>query len=438
MSNFAHSSGPGDNHEFPTPSAPPATPPPPPTTMGNNGDVYVQNPFYSPNSPIEGDEVYARKLQEEEDRIAAFGPPVPVSNPAPRDAGVVVVAGDDDEDYARRLAQELEDQDIARGLQAREQERLDRERLRQSQVMADVQERNSKCSKRRMCNVLLLSVIVASAVIVVTVFGSSIWKKTGIDDNLPPFLTNDWGGTHSQKDFSRWKSSGEGLTLDIQNALTNDWNSYFNTAVKDWDNGTPDALALTITYASAPDPKCSPVRGIMKVCNNWYGKSGWTGLNEVYYDENGYITYSIAKMNEDYLNGGTDGEKQYVMCHELGHGFGLPHRDESITNVDLGTCLDYTRRPSANQHPDNVDYENLASLYGTVSVSQQQLNGSNRNLLRKPAYDDDNEQILLPPHDHNEFRKGRLLHENENGAIYERNSDNGGTIVSYVLYHSEN
>lgn len=436
MSNFAHPSGHGNTHEFPTPSAPPATPRS--TNIGNNDDVFAHNPFYSPKSPIEDDEVYARQLQEEEDRMGAFGTstPVPPSNPAPRDGGVVVVE-DDDEDYARRLAQELEDQDIALGLQAREQERLDREQLRQSQLIADVQERSNKCTKRRLCNVCLLSVIVASAVIVVTVFGSSIWKKTGIDDHLPPFLTNDWGGTHSQKDFSRWRSSGEGLRLDIQNALTTDWNSYFDVAVLDWDNGTPDALALTVTYASNPDPKCSPVRGIMKVCNDWYGMNGWTGLNEVYYDENGYITYSIAKMNEDYLNGGTSGEKQYVMCHELGHGFGLPHRDESITNIDLGTCLDYTRRPSANQHPDHVDYENLASLYGTVSVSQQQLNGSNRNLLRKPA-NDDNNQILLPPHDHNEFRKGRLLHKNENGAIYERNSENGGTIVSYVLYHSEN
>lgn len=432
MSNFAQSSGIGNNHEFPSPSAPPATPSS--ITVNSNDDIFAHNPFYSPKSPIEDDEVYARKLQEEEDRIGAFGPPVPASNLAPRDAGVVVT-DDEDADYARRLAQELEDQDIARGLQAREQERLDSERLRQSQLIADVQERRSTCTKRRLCNILLLCVIVASAVIVVTVFGSSIWKKTGLDDNLPPFLTNDWGGTHSQKDFSRWRSSGEGLRLNIQNAVTRDWNLYFDLAVKDWDNGTPDALTLTVTYANAPDPKCSPIRGIMKVCNDWYGKTGWTGLNEVYYDENGYITYSIAKMNEDYLNGGTDGEKQYVMCHEIGHGLGLPHRDESIANADLGTCLDYTRRPAENQHPDHVDYENLASLYGTVPVSQQKLNNNNRHLLRKPA-NDDNNQITLPPHDHNDFRKGRLLHENESGAIYERNLENGGTLVSYVLYHN--
>lgn len=34
-----------------------------------------------------------------------------------------------------------------------------------------------------------------------------------------------------------------------------------------------------------------------------------------------------------------------VTCQEVGHTFGLDHRDENFDNGNLGTCMDYTNDP---------------------------------------------------------------------------------------------
>lgn len=53
-------------------------------------------------------------------------------------------------------------------------------------------------------------------------------------------------------------------------------------------------------------------------------------------------------------------------CHEIGHGFGLSHTDESFWNRDLGNCMDYTNNPGANMHPDTSNFEFLAEMYGEL------------------------------------------------------------------------
>ena len=51
------------------------------------------------------------------------------------------------------------------------------------------------------------------------------------------------------------------------------------------------------------------------------------------------------------------------MCHEIGHGFGLPHTDENPYNTDKGNCLDYTITPDNNLYPGQVNYEKLNGMY---------------------------------------------------------------------------
>jgi hypothetical protein len=67
-------------------------------------------------------------------------------------------------------------------------------------------------------------------------------------------------------------------------------------------------------------------------------------------------------MNEYYLENNEVGDqKLYNMCHELGHGFGLPHWDKVSSNQDLGNCMDCTNNPGANKLPDasNILFKNL-------------------------------------------------------------------------------
>lgn len=167
------------------------------------------------------------------------------------------------------------------------------------------------------------------------------------------------------------KEEGNGLTLQIANNLASgsDWDYYFRTYVEEWDNGTPDAVTLKIRNTTY-DPECHGVARAMKVCNGNYGPTGWNGVNQVLLKD-GYIVSSIAKMNDYYLEGTTEAQKKYTMCHELGHGLGLGHSDESFRNSDLGNCMDYTNNPENNLHPDDYNYLILEELYGSVSGSGQ-------------------------------------------------------------------
>lgn len=179
-----------------------------------------------------------------------------------------------------------------------------------------------------------------------------------------------------------WPNNGTGLKLTILNALESEWHSYFYTAIEQWDDGDPDSLTLQTEMRPSPDFNCSTERGYMKVCNGNYGATGWTGINKIVMGGGGKIMSSAARMNEYYFrsssstgdsvtdskDGNNDADsRQYTMCHEIGHGFGLPHTDEKFGNDDLGNCLDYTSNPATNKQPGVDNYKRLMKLYGKVS-----------------------------------------------------------------------
>ena len=149
------------------------------------------------------------------------------------------------------------------------------------------------------------------------------------DRNLSGFNFGDFYSNDpylSDNSTSVWPTSGEGgLTLEIINALDDTWQTEFNTAITDWDSGEPDALTLKVTRA-AVDYNCTVIDGVQKVCSANFDETGWLGINVIVTAvSTGSIISSIAKMNEYYLRNAKYDERQYTMCHEIGHGFGLPH-----------------------------------------------------------------------------------------------------------------
>lgn len=155
------------------------------------------------------------------------------------------------------------------------------------------------------------------------------------------------------------KYDAGGLHLTLQNALDDTWQDAFEAAVSDWSESA--ALVLTKERV-AVDHTCKRVDGVMVVCNGNFGATGWVGINENSILR-GVIMSSVAKMNEYYLRNANSAHRQFTMCHELGHGFGLPHTDENPYNSNLGDCLDYTDDPEENLPPGDVNMKKLEGMY---------------------------------------------------------------------------
>lgn len=188
----------------------------------------------------------------------------------------------------------------------------------------------------------------------------------------PASATHSWAGMH-------WARSTT-LVLRLGDNVSPAWDSYLSTAMVDWNKAVPLDTAL---YPGTRAPSsCTPTYGKIEVCNYPYGSStGWLGLANVW-TQNGHIVQATVKLNDSYFASpsyNTPSWRRMVMCQEIGHTFGLDHQDVTQTNVNLGSCMDYTRDPSGlrgtngtknNEHPNAHDYDQLISMYAHVDGSQ--------------------------------------------------------------------
>src|SRR6266508_6040944 len=115
---------------------------------------------------------------------------------------------------------------------------------------------------------------------------------------------------------------------------------------------------------------CQATTGRVEVCNSTYGNNGWLGIASIWITTGNHITQGTVKLNDTYFNTSTYNTtawRNLVSCQEVGHTFGLDHQDENFDNPNLGTCMDYTRDSSTNQHPNSHDYEELLCIYDPAS-----------------------------------------------------------------------
>lgn len=121
--------------------------------------------------------------------------------------------------------------------------------------------------------------------------------------SLDEFFQEDPFNATTPEEANRWKGTTDsgGLKLEIVNALDQEYHEYFDISVRQWENGDPDVLTLSVSY-DTPEPECTPILGKIKVCNGNYGDTRWKGINIVSL-VNEKIVESSAKMNEYYLAG---------------------------------------------------------------------------------------------------------------------------------------
>ncbi|HEY6616634.1 MAG TPA: hypothetical protein VIZ32_19010, partial [Vicinamibacterales bacterium] len=182
------------------------------------------------------------------------------------------------------------------------------------------------------------------------------------------FADHSWGGYH-------WARTSNPFTLKVGNNVSSAWDIYLNGAIADWSLSR--VLNLEKVTGGTRPRQCKPTAGRLEVCNERYGNTGWLGIAQI--SINGlHITQATTKLNDTYFNTSTYNKpawRQLVMCQEIAHDFGLDHQDEDFDNPNLGTCMDYTNDPSANQQPNAHDYEELEIIYAhldstsTVSAS---------------------------------------------------------------------
>lgn len=187
---------------------------------------------------------------------------------------------------------------------------------------------------------------------------------------------------HSWRKF-HWARTSNPFTVKLGNNLSSGWSSYLQDASADWSMSS--VLDTQVVAGQSSPATCPPTLGRVEVCNSNYGATGWLGIASVW-TSGSHITQGTVKNNDYYFNQArynTPAWRQFVTCQEVGHTFGLDHQDENFRNTNLGTCMDYTNDPTGtagtngslnNEHPNQHDYEQLATIYshldGSTTVGQ--------------------------------------------------------------------
>ncbi len=169
---------------------------------------------------------------------------------------------------------------------------------------------------------------------------------------------HSWGGYH-------WARTTSSFTLSLGDNVDSRWDSYLATTSTDWTKSSVLDTSVVAGQTKSPRP-CKATAGRVEVCNGAYGNVGWLGIASISISGGTHITQGTVKVNDTYFDTttyNTPAWRNMVMCQEVGHTFGLHHQDETFDNPNLGTCMDYTNDPTANQHPNAHDYEQLVTIY---------------------------------------------------------------------------
>lgn len=222
-------------------------------------------------------------------------------------------------------------------------------------------------------------------------------------------------------DNYHWARTSNPLRLSLGDNLTNGWNSYLVTTSADWS--VSPVVDTTIVPGQSKNKNCRPTTGRVEVCNATYGNNGWLGVAQIW-ASGSHITQAAVRVNDTYFKTpkyNTPAWKNLVMCQEVGHALGLDHQDEDVTNAPLGTCMDYTNDPTANQHPNSHDYDQLLSIYAHLD--------STTTAAPAPAG-------MANGEFHSQADWGQLLRSSPDGraALFERDFGNGHKIFTFVFW----
>jgi len=263
----------------------------------------------------------------------------------------------------------------------------------------------------------------------VLVIGSALAVLLALVAFSPAAQANhSWGKYH-------WARTSNPFTLQLADNVSSTWDDYLRTTSSDWSISS--VLDTRIIPGTRNPTTCTPTTGRVEVCNAAYGTNGWLGVAQIWVSRR-HIVAGTTKVNDTYFNTAkynTPAWRNLVMCQEVGHTFGLDHQDENFNNTNLGTCMDYTNDPSglagtngtlSNQHPNQHDYDQLATIY-THLDNKTTVSSTSAASTMPPAANQGNLNSRA--------EWGRKIHESPNGQLelYERDFGGGKKMYTFVI-----
>jgi hypothetical protein len=250
---------------------------------------------------------------------------------------------------------------------------------------------------------------------------------------------HSWGNYHWPTTYG---SDAKPISLKLGDNLTGTWGVFLINAEFDWEQSP--VLDLSVGQGAPTNlRRCAPARGNVEICNDSYGNNGWLGIASISI-EGDHIVAGSVRLNDFYFElaaYNTPDWRQFVMCQEVGHVFGLDHQDEAFDNTNLDTCMDYTSDPWSNQHPNQHDFEQLLAIYshadstsgggsggggpGCKGGPKKCPNGSSVSELRAQL------DLAAPS------QWGRLVSAHGPQEIFELDLGQGRKIITHVLWVPE-
>lgn len=244
-----------------------------------------------------------------------------------------------------------------------------------------------------------------------------------------------WGSYH-------WARSSNPVNLVLGDNVSSDWDAHLDVAVSDWNQST--VLALSVVDGGTSARKCRPTSGRIEVCSASYGNTGWLGVAQIWLSGD-HITQATTQVNDTYFDQpfyDTPSWRQFVMCQEIGHDFGLNHQDEDFDNPNLGTCMDYTSSPDSNQHPNDHDFDELETIYahldgggGGGGGGRGGGGGGGRGRGGAPGQTGElpAPATSFEPGDQ-PSQWGELMRSNARGAMFMLDMGNGQRVFTFVIW----